>query len=526
MKINYVIDHKAQLEVLSSVAALIGRRTGQRQMLQEVLDLLEAELAMHRGTIMLLCANGDELMVEATKTIGYLQTDSLRYRKGEGITGRVLQTGQAAIVPCISKEARFRDRIHRRKEIDSRELGFICVPITVDAEVAGTLAVDLYCESEEGLMEAKRILSIVAAMIANDVKRRRESQIQQRMLEDENLRLRSELGEQLRPENIIGNTRAMRMVYENIRKVAAADTTVLIRGESGTGKELVASAIHYSSPRAGQPFVKVNCAALNEALLESELFGHEKGAFTGAFQARIGRIEQARGGTLFLDEIGDFSPNIQIKLLRVLQEREFERVGSNETHTADIRILAATNRDLEAAVEARQFRQDLYYRVNVFPVYLPPLRERKGDILLLADHFVEKYGRKMNKQAKRISTSAINMMLAYHWPGNVRELENCIEHAVLLTDSGVIHGHHLPPTLQIPQGQDRQAGCSLKACVNILERDMIIDALKRCHGNISAASRELGITSRMTRYKIQKLSIDFRGMFRSKHPKTIQDQNT
>lgn len=512
MKTIYDIDHKSHLEVLYSVACIIGRRGGQRQMLQDVLDLLEAELAMHRGTIMLLSPNGDELVVEATKTICYLPANDLRYQRGEGITGRVLQTGEAAIIPSISKEPQFRDRIHRRKELANQELSFICVPITVDTEVAGTLAVDLYCLSEDVLMEAKRMLSIVASMIANDVKNRRDNQRQKRVLEDENLRLRTALGEQLRPENIIGNSHSMRMVYENIHKVAGTDTTVLIRGESGTGKELVASAIHFSSSRADKPFIKVNCAALSETLLESELFGHEKGAFTGALQTRIGRLEQAEGGTLFLDEIGDFSPAIQIKLLRVLQEREFERVGSNETHKANIRILAATNRNLETAVEANEFRQDLYYRVNVFPIFLPPLRERKGDILLLADHFVAKYGQKMSKPTKRISTSAINMMLAYHWPGNVRELENCIEHAVLLTDSGVIHGHHLPPTLQIPQSQDKQAGCSLKACVNILERDMIIDALKRCNGNISAASRELGITSRMTRYKIQKLGIDFTDM--------------
>ena len=219
-----------------------------------------------------------------------------------------------------------------------------------------------------------------------------------------------------------------------IHQVAASDTTVLIRGESGTGKELVASAIHYTSPRAKKPFVKVNCAALNENLLESELFGHEKGAFTGASVRRAGRLEEAEGGTLFLDEIGDFSPAIQVKLLRVLQEREFERVGSNQTLKANVRIIAATNQDLEARSSEGQFRQDLYYRINVFPIMLPPLRERKDDILLLADHFVAKYAKKMGKDVRRISTPAINMMLAYHWPGNVRELENCIEYAVLLSN--------------------------------------------------------------------------------------------
>ena len=226
---------------------------------------------------------------------------------------------------------------------------------------------------------------------------------------------------------------------------------MLIRGESGTGKELVASAIHYGSRRSGQAVRQGQLRRAERSLLESELFGHEKGAFTGAIQPRTGRIEEADGGTLFLDEIGDFSPAIQVKLLRVLQEREFQRVGSNKTVKADVRIIAATNRDLEAAVEAETFRQDLYYRINVVPIFLPPLRDRKDDILLLADHFVEKYSEQMGKIVRRISTPAINMMFAYHWPGNVRELENCIEHAVLLTTDGVIHGHNLPPTLQMPE---------------------------------------------------------------------------
>jgi Nif-specific regulatory protein len=290
---------------------------------------------------------------------------------------------------------------------------------------------------------------------------------------------------------------------------------VLIRGESGTGKELVASAIHYASKRADGPFVKVNCAALSESLLESELFGHEKGAFTGAVQSRVGRIEEAQGGTLFLDEIGDFSSTLQVKLLRVLQEKEFQRVGSNETIQADIRILAATNRDLEAAIDAQEFRPDLYYRINVFAIHMPALRERKEDVMVLADHFVEKFVKKMGKDIRRISTSAINMMYAYHWPGNVRELENCIEHAVLLSSDKVIHAYDLPPTLQTPEASGTAASPTLKSRVNLLERDMIVDSLKRHEGSVRRAAGELGITERMIRYKIKKLAIDYRGLFRS-----------
>jgi Nif-specific regulatory protein len=302
----------------------------------------------------------------------------------------------------------------------------------------------------------------------------------------------------------------MRDVYRQIQQVSGTDTTVLIRGQSGTGKELVANAIHYSSARAKGPFVKVNCAALNENLLESELFGHEKGAFTGAIQSRKGRLEQADGGTLFLDEIGDFSAATQVKLLRVLQEREFERVGSNRTLKINTRIIVATNHDLEQAVADGTFRHDLYYRINVFPIFLPPLRDRKDDILLLSNYFVELYSKKMNKNVRRISTTAINMMVAYHWPGNVRELENCIERAVLLSTDGVIHGHHLPPTLQTSDTTAAAGTGSLAERVNLFERDMIVDTLKRTKGNLAAAARQLGITPRIIRYKVGRLGINFK----------------
>jgi Nif-specific regulatory protein len=475
-------------------------------MLGMILDSLERELGMARGTILLVSPGGDELMVEAAKSLASPEQQAVRYRRGEGIVGRVLQTGMPVVVPRISDEPEFRDRIHHRKEMGER-LSFICVPILLGTEVIGTLSVDLLVQEPAALEEKQQVLTIVASMVAGDVKLRREAQRDRQILEDENVRLRSELGEQFRPENIIGNSHAMRQIYVGIQQVSAADTTVLIRGESGTGKELVASAIHYNSPRAKKSFVKVNCAALSETLIESELFGHERGAFTGALRDRVGRVEEAEGGTLFLDEVGDFSPAVQVKLLRVIQEREFSRVGSNRTQTADVRIITATNRDLEKAVESGAFRQDLYYRINVFPLLLPPLRERRDDILLLADHFVKKYSQRMGKDVRRISTTAINMMLAYHWPGNVRELENCIERAVLLSVDGVIHGDNLPPTLQIPSDGEFPPPGYLRNRVQLMEKDMIVDALKRSGGNASAAARELGITSRMIRYKVGKLGI-------------------
>lgn len=496
------------LEVLANVGRLLATQSGQQQMLTAVLDELEANLGMIRGTVMLLSSDGSELFVEVAQDVSCEDRKSLRYHRGEGIVGRVVHTGQAAIIPLISKEPRFTNRIYHRDNEEEDDCSFLCVPIVLGCEVVGTLSVDLPAQPVKQLEGRARFLGIVASMIASDVRSRRTEAIQRQHLEAENLRLRSALQEQFRPENIIGNSNAMREIYLKIHQVAASDTTVLIRGESGTGKELVASAIHYSSPRSQKALVKVNCAALSEGLLESELFGHEKGAFTGALFAREGRLEEAEGGTLFLDEIGDFSPATQVKLLRALQEREFERVGSNKTIKADVRVIAATNQDLESRVANGLFRQDLYYRINVFPIILPPLRERKNDIMLLADHFVARYAKKMSKDVRRISTAAINMMFAYHWPGNVRELENCIEYAVLLSNDGVIHGHNLPPTLQLPEPSEADNAGLLKTRVHILEKDMLVDALKSCGGNVAAAARQLGITPRMVRYKLKNLGID------------------
>jgi Nif-specific regulatory protein len=505
---------KYGLEALYSISKILTKRSGQRQMLHEILDVLDSRLGMTHGTVMLLTPDGTELVVEAVNIPQEsMSSPSARYQRGEGITGRVLQTGNPAIILRVSEEPSFCGRVHSRKMTPDSDVSFICVPISLDNDTIGTLSVDIPYKEGLTLQKEKWVLSIVSSMIAYDVRNRRSAKMQTEALERENERLRHALEDKYRPENIIGNSKIMRDVYTKIQQVASADTTAMITGESGTGKELVASAIHYASKRSEGSFVKVNCAALNEQLLESELFGHEKGAFTGASMMRVGRIEEAEGGTLFLDEIGDFSHAVQVKLLRVLQERTYERVGSNKPIHADVRIIVATNCDLTKAIASGSFRQDLYYRINVFPIDLPPLRERKNDILLLANHFVEKFAAQMHKEIHRISTSAINMMMSYHWPGNVRELENCIEHAVLVSQDDTIHGHNLPPTLQLP-GSSEMSGGSLKACVSALEKDMIIDALKRVNGKVTIAAEELGITSRMIRYKMKNLNIDYPHLFK------------
>lgn len=506
-RIAHATQHVQELDVLYKISQILAADTRQRQALAEILDVLDCDLGMNRGTITLLTPDGSGIRIEVAHNLSQEHSRKVQYQVGEGVTGRVMQTGKAMIVPKVSEEPLFLNRFERWN-VTQEEISFICVPISIGQKVIGAISADRVFDKTVSLEEDLRVLSIVASMIANDVKAKREESLLRQEFADENLRLRHELEDRFRPENIIGNSNAMRDVYCEIQQVAPSDTTVLIRGESGTGKELVAHAIHYAGTRDKGPFIKVNCAALNENLLESELFGHEKGAFTGAIHNRKGRIEEADGGTLFLDEIGDFSPTTQVKLLRVLQEKQFERVGSNHTLKTNTRIITATNRDLEEAVNEKAFRQDLYYRINVFPIFLPPLRDRKDDILLLTDHFVEQYSKKMNRDIRRISTPAINMMVAYHWPGNVRELENCIERAILLSTDGVIHGHHLPPTLQTSDASDTVGTGSLQEKVNLFERDVIVDALKRSNGNLAATARDLGTTARIIRYKVKYLQID------------------
>jgi DNA-binding NtrC family response regulator len=321
---------------------------------------------------------------------------------------------------------------------------------------------------------------------------------------NENRELREALQDRHRIEGIIGESGAMLEVLSIVRRVAPSEATVLIRGESGTGKELIAKAIHFGSPRARGPLVKVNCAALPEALLESELFGHEKGAFTGALTSRQGRFELANGGTIFLDEIGDLPLHLQAKLLRVLQEREFEKVGSSRPIRVNVRIMAASHRPLEDLIKAGQLREDLYYRLNVVTIFIPPLRERRSDVALLLDHFLRYYAEKNGKTIRGLTPEGRDILLRYDYPGNVRELENIIERAVVLTRDDVIGSGDLPLTVQEPEIADGDRETSLTAAVEALERRMIRDALARSDGIQTRAAELLGMGERALRYKLTK----------------------
>jgi Nif-specific regulatory protein len=497
-----------KLTLLYEISQRLNEHLDLKKSLYQVLDLLASRLNMHRGMITILHPFRNEIVIEVAHDIPETTIEKVTYKLGEGVTGRVIETGEPIMIPKISQEPNFLDRTAARRR--SMELSFVCVPIRREKQVVGALSVDKPYDPDYDLQEGMQLMSVVATMVARHVIHLEKIRLEKEKLRAENRRLRRELENKYRINNIIGNSNKMREVFQMISQVSGANATVLLRGESGTGKELAAHSIHYNSRRAKQPFVKVNCVSLPANLIESELFGHEKGAFTGAVRQKLGKFEMAHKGTIFLDEIGSVTPDVQAKLLRVLQEKEFERVGGHKTIQTDVRIIAATNKNLEEAVSGEIFRGDLYYRLNVFPIFLPPLRERKTDILLLADHFLEKYALENSKEIKRFSTPAIDMLMSYHWPGNVRELENCIERAVLLCEGGVIHGRHLPPTLQTGKASNTVSTLSLDEAIANLEKDMLIDALKNTGGNITHASALLKTTVRVFGYKAKRHGIDYR----------------
>jgi Nif-specific regulatory protein len=501
-----VRNEVSELTLLFDISQLLDRSIDLREEIGPILRVIARHTGMLRGTITLLNRDTGELSIEAAHGLSGEELGRGRYKPGEGVVGKVVQTGRPVIIPAVSKEPTFLNRTGAR-DLNKEEISYTCVPIKIGAEVIGALSADRLFSEDISLDEDLRMMSIIASMIAQAVRLRQEAQEERNRLLAENTRLQNELKARFRPANMIGKSNAMQQAFDQIQQVAKSDATVLIRGESGVGKELVAHAIHYNSLRATKSFIRVNCAALPESVIESEFFGHEKGAFTGAIQQRQGRFELAHGGTIFLDEIGDLTPQTQIRLLRVLQEREFERVGGSETISVDVRVIAATNRDLEEAMKDESFRQDLYYRLNVFPIHIPPLRERKTDILELANFFVEKYSKQLHKYVRRISTPAIDMLMSYHWPGNVRELENCIERAVLLTEDDVVHGHHLPPTLQTAEASDTRIKGTLEESVDRLERELIIEALKDARGNKAKAARALGISERVMGLRVEKHNI-------------------
>jgi len=496
-----------EIECLYEISNAIHATLDLKKSLYRVLDLLAEHLGMNRGSISLLNPDTSEIHVEVAHGMSSTAKSKGHYKLGEGITGRVIETGRPIAVPEIGDEPLFLDKTGSRRGIDKSKISFLCVPIKEGRRVIGALSVDRILEGEAPAEEDVRLLEIISSLIAQKVALLEKIQREKEQLTEENIRLRKELNKKYSFSNIIGNSRKMQEVFYLITQVAKSNANVLLLGESGTGKEMVANAIHYNSLRSAKPLVKINCAALPENLVEAELFGYEKGAFTGAIRQKEGKFELAHGGTIFLDEIGSLAFESQGKLLRVLQEKEIERLGGTKTIKVNVRLIAATNQDLAIAVEENRFREDLFYRLNVYPIYLPPLREREADVLLMADYFLEKYANEYNKNIKRISTPAIDAFVQYNWPGNVRELENCLERAVLLCDDQVIRSYHLPPTLQTAEETGTHQTQSLKDAVDTFERESLIDSLKSCRGNMRKAARALQTTERIFGYKVKKYEI-------------------
>ena len=498
---------RAELETLFQVSRVLSRSLNFKETLDGVLNALHEGVALERGMVSLIDAASGELQVSLVYGVSDAVTEEVSYLPGEGVVGTILKTGNSIVVECIMNEPRFLSRMG----IYNPQGAFVGVPIRIGQKVVGVLAAQPAPSISNQLEEYQRFLEMVANLIGQSVRLSQEVAQEKREIVEERDVLRRTVRGKYGFDNIIGHTQSMRRIFEQVRLVAKWNTTVLIRGETGTGKELIANAIHYNSPRARGSFVKLNCAALPETLLESELFGHEKGAFTGAVAQRKGRFEQAEGGTVFLDEIGEISASFQAKLLRVLQEGELERVGGSKTIHVDVRVVAATHRDLEAEVEKGRFREDLYYRLNVMPLYLPPLRERMEDIPEIARFLVEKVSTSQGRPLS-LTDAALRILMHHDWPGNVRELENCLERASVMTEGNTIDRDAILLT-----GIDEKISSSRGAVQeldlddpNLDEREKVIAALEQAGWVQAKAARLLDMTPRQIAYRIQTLNIKVR----------------
>lgn len=475
--------------------------------LRDVMSILSDRLDMQRGCLFLLDKETGQISIAAAHGLSAGEIKKGRYRIGEGIVGKVLESGLEMFVPDIEEEPQFLNKTGSR--ISREGVSFICVPIKLDEELFGVISVDrIYADEHGSVDDDLRVMRIIASLTAQFLKLWELY----RRSENEKTRLVGQLKDRYSLPNIIGVSEKFQSVLKTVVKVAATDATVLLLGESGTGKELIARTLHYQSKRAKKPYIAINCAALPESLIESELFGAEKGAYTGANAQRIGRFEAAEGGTIFLDEIGELPFDVQAKLLRVLQERVFERVGSSRPIKADVRVIAATNRNLEAEIAKGNFREDLYWRLNVVPVMLPPLRERHDDVAPLVNFYCEKFSREYSKDIA-IAEDAMEALIHYAWPGNVRELANAIERLIIMAESDVIDAKMLP--LNVRKSRSREITLisggakpsGLGGEVESLEREKIMAALTDYNYVQLHAARALGITPRQLGYRIKKYGI-------------------
>jgi Nif-specific regulatory protein len=533
-------DHAAspvadqELAILNEIGEILSSTTALREAFAKIMQVISDKLNMHRGTLVLLDESTGRLRTEAALGLTPDDIERNRYALGEGVTGNVVATGRARIIRDVRADPDFLNRTQRlaSSPADVR-ISFLCIPIKIGGRTAGALAVDKPYSDDQQLAYDHAFLNIVGASLAQAIQIHRMVMRQKEELLEENAQLRAQVRDRFRFENIIGDSPAMHDVFATVGQVANSRATVLLLGETGTGKEMIAKAIHYNSPRKEKPFVRVNCGALTGTLLESELFCHVKGSFTGAIRDKVGRFEAADGGTIFLDEIGTLEPVLQVKLLRVLQEREFERVGDTTTVKVDVRVIAATNVDLQDAVAKNEFREDLFYRLNVVSIYLPPLRNRREDIPRLIDYFLDKYNTVNDRRLRRISRDMLNVLMRYPWPGNVRELENAIERAVVLSRDEDFTEDLLPLSVRMfaQQRRTNQSSESIEALTTRLaeqsigeyemregeiyqlvldqiEHALIEKALSRCGGVKTKAADFLGINRNTLNKKVKDLGIE------------------
>tara|TARA_Y100001970_G_scaffold277156_1_gene380927 strand:+ start:1575 stop:3122 length:1548 start_codon:yes stop_codon:yes gene_type:complete len=504
----YDVLDSNELVVLHEVSNLLTSSLDLKESINCVFELLHSRLGFMKGILTVVNQTTMLPSIKVSYGINSEEFKSQSFKQWEAITSKVLQSRGPMIIPHLDEAF----DISGIKNVESVEdESFICLPLILGEDIFGTLAVDFLFRDDENLQFIIKLLDVVALLIAQELKLKKLLDIEKESLRKENVSLKHELSEKYDIHNMLGKSKVMRDVYQAIKQVSSSNATVLIRGESGTGKELVAHAIHYQSQRAAKPFIRINCAAIPESLIESELFGHQKGAFTDAFETKIGKFEAAHGGTIFLDEVTELSPQMQVKLLRVLQEKEITRVGGLDVISVDVRMIAATNNDLEKAIQLKKVREDFYYRLNVFPILLPPLRDRNMDVLLLAEHFLERYCLDNNKSISRISSAVSDILTYYQWPGNVRELENCIERAVIMCNGDIVLPKHLPPSIKVLEDEEVfsfSGNVSLKDKVSRYEKKIIIDMLDNVNGNISKAAKSLHTTHRILGYRISQLNID------------------
>ncbi|MCH2243002.1 MAG: nif-specific transcriptional activator NifA, partial [Aquabacterium sp.] len=462
------MDRRSHLELVTvyEICRLLAGSLDIERSFRQALNVLAAHMGLDRSMIV-LSDDDAQLHLFCATGLDAEQTSRGHWLPGEGIIGRVFRSGMPIVVPDVRTQPEFLDRTGAFGAQADRQMAFLVLPLKTERGTVGALAAQRAMEGRARLSDDQRLLTMVATLLAQTVDLHRMVRDEHQRLQLETVRLQKQLQGRYSVQNVVGVSRGMQAVFAEVHQAAPSRATVLLRGESGTGKEAIARAIHELSPRKGEPFVKVNCAALTESLLESELFGHEKGAFTGAVGERKGRFELAHGGTLFLDEIGDISPAFQAKLLRVLQEREFERVGGSRPVKVDVRLICATNRDLEKMVQRGEYRADLYYRINVVSITLPPLRERREDIGPLVQHFLARFNRD-NRRELRITPEALRVLQSCYWPGNVRELENCIERTATMVQGEVISDLSIPC---------RRNSCLTQA-LHHLEKDDAVSAVR------------------------------------------------